>query len=106
MFRNLMKMENLIKASKPSGNRNGIVFKNTSKQKGNDAKNYSYKKTKTPPRSNINTKNMKIWIPKTNNNLIRQKHINNFLDNVVYNKNYVHKGTKPSWVWLPTPPNI
>ena len=83
-------MENLIKTSKPSGYRNGIGFKNSPKQKANNIKKYSfiYEKTKN---SKSNVKNIKIWIPKTNNNLIRQKHINNFLENVVYNKNYIHK---------------
>ena len=84
-------LENLIKTSKPSGNRNGIGFKNSSKQKGNNAKNISYIKTRSFSKSKLNIKNMKIWIPKTNNNLIRQKHINNFVENVVYNKNYIHK---------------
>jgi hypothetical protein len=96
-------LENLIKISKPSSNKNGIGFKNSSKQKEKVAKNLSYKKTKSLPKSTFNTKIIKIWIPKTNNHLIRQKYINNYMENVVYNKNYIYKGTKPSWVWLPSP---
>ena len=103
-------MDNFIKISKPSGNRNGLGFKHISKQKEKVVKKYSfiYQKAKKPLKSNItsNIKNIKIWIPKTNNNLIRQKHIDNFLNNVVYNKNYVCKGTNPTWVWLPSTPNI
>ena len=65
-------LENLIKTSKPPGNRNGIGFKNIPKQKGNNIKKYSfiYQKTKECEK---NTKNIKIWIPKTNNNFIREK---------------------------------
>ena len=55
-------LENLIKTLITSGNRNGIGFKNTPKQRGNDIKKYSYiyKKTKSSLMSNTNTRNIKI----------------------------------------------
>ena len=49
-----------------------------------------------------NAKTIKIWVPKTNNNLIRNKYIQHFMNTVHYNPNYVYKGdTGPVWVWIP-----
>ena len=49
-----------------------------------------------------NVKTIKIWVPKTNNNLIRNKYIQQFMNNVHFNNNYIYKGdTGPKWVWTP-----
>ena len=49
-----------------------------------------------------NVKTIKIWVPKTNNNLIRNKYIQNFMNTLHLNINYVYKGdTRPTWVWTP-----
>ena len=48
------------------------------------------------------SKTIQIWVPKTNNNLIRNQYINSFIDSVHKNKNFIFKGnSKPNWVWLP-----
>ena len=94
-------MDNLIKFSKPPGNRNGLGFKKSLKHKNYSSLYNRFKKSDTAEKMS-NTKIIKIWIPKSNNKLIRQKHINNYLKNVVHNKNYSFKGPKPSWVWQPS----
>ena len=49
-----------------------------------------------------NVKTIKIWVPKTNNNLIRNKRIQIFLNSVHHNPNYIYKrDTGPVWVWTP-----
>ena len=49
-----------------------------------------------------NVKTIKIWVPKTNNNLIRNKYIQQFMNTVHFNNNYIYKGdTGPKWVWTP-----
>ena len=35
---------------------------------------------------NTYPKNIRVWVPKTNNSLIRKKYINNFLETVYKNK--------------------
>ena len=47
-------------------------------------------------------KTIRLWVPKTNNSLIRKKYITSFIESVHKNKNYIYKGkTEPSWVWFP-----
>ena len=55
-----------------------------------------------PIRTKEETKIVKIWVPKTNNILIRNKYIKAFMDSVHNNKNYIYKkDTGPNWVWFP-----
>ena len=43
-------------------------------------------------------KTIRIWIPKTNNNLIRNKYIKSFMGTVHFNDNLFLKGTlNPIW---------
>ena len=57
----------------------------------------------TPTSSNkLVSKTINIWVPKTNNKLIRKKYISSFIENVHNNENYIYKrDTKPTWVWFP-----
>lgn len=49
-----------------------------------------------------NPKTISIWILKSNNTLIRNKCVNNFISKVHLSSNYIFNGsTKPSWVGLP-----
>ena len=55
-----------------------------------------------PIRTKEETKIVQIWVPKTNNILIRNKYIKTFMDSVHNNKNYIYKkDTEPNWVWFP-----
>ena len=50
----------------------------------------------------IHPKSIMIWVPKTNNNLIRKNYIKSFIMSVHKNENFIFKGnSKPNWVWLP-----
>ena len=67
------------------------------------------KKILSSPKNNIvnpkridRTNSIKIWVPKTNNSLIRNKYIKSFLENVHKSQNYIYKGnTESIWVWFP-----
>ena len=55
-----------------------------------------------PIKTKVETKIVKIWVPKTNNILIRNKYIKTFMDSVHNNKNCIYKkDTKPNCVWFP-----
>jgi len=111
-------LSQLINSSKPSNNKKGLGFdkikskipesKNTSlysnfHKSGKKIQSITSKK-KSYAQKFENQRSIKIWIPKSNYVLIRQKHINKFLIEVHLNKNFkFQNSTKPSWVWLPTP---
>ena len=88
-------LSSILENSQSSNNKSGLGFK----KQNNFAKSRinNIKKTVYP-----NTKTIKIWIPKTNSVLIKNKHIKMFMETVHNNKNYIYKGnSEPLWVWLP-----
>ena len=106
----------IIESSQSASNKQGLGYKkqeikkqpnnNRKKiQKAEDKKNLGSLYSKPKPVVKFqkkNTKTIKIWVPKTNNNLIRNKYIQQFMNSVHYNPNYVYKGdTGPVWVWIP-----
>ena len=85
-------LSKIIENSRPSSNKSGLGYKKKLKFSSNEKKKIDSKR--------INK--IEIWVPKTNNNLIRNKHIKSFMESVHNNKNYLYKrDTKPTWVWLP-----
>ena len=77
----------------------GYVNKTTAPPKKEIRRNVNPTKIHT---KNPFSKSIKIWVPKTNNNLIRKKYINTFLETVHKNKDYIFNwDTEPSWVWFP-----
>ena len=110
--------ENLTKifeSSQSATNKHGLGYKkqDTKKHLGNKRKkkvqetkakkNHSLLYSKPKPVVNFqkkNVKTIKIWVPKTNNNLIRNNYIQQFMNTVHHN--YIYKGdTGPVWIWTP-----
>lgn len=99
-------LNHLINTFKPAFDKNGLGFKKSkvSKPKRNYASLYTnFRKLKdNGSKKKIISSTIRIWVPKTNNLLIRNKYIDKFLSEVHLNSNFIFKGsTKPEWVWLP-----
>ena len=92
----------IVENSQSISNKHGLGYKKKVKKSQSSNLN-KVKSNKTPTSLNRLVSNtISIWIPKTNNKLIRKKYISSFIEDVHNNKNYIYKrDTKPTWVWFP-----
>ena len=96
-------MFNIIENSQSVSNKKGLGYDKESKapQKHDNKRRIDFR----PSTTKLFLKELKtirLWVPKTNNSLIRRKYITSFIESVHKNKNYIYKGkTEPSWVWFP-----
>ena len=99
-------LSNIIKNSQSTSNKRGIGY--SKKHIAPPKSNHNRRLVSKPKsiiensRKKIDEKSIKIWVPKTNNNLIRNKYIKTFIEKVHKNQDYVYKGnTESTWVWFP-----
>ena len=98
-------LSKIIETSQSVSNKKGQGYTKKSvappKIKQNERNISKPKSTIVQPKRDQNSKTIKIWVPKTNNSLIRNKYIKSFLENVHKSQNYLYKGnTESSWVWF------
>ena len=94
---------NIIENSQSVSNKKGLGYDKESKapQKHENERRIDFRPSTTKPILK-ELKTIRLWVPKTNNSLIRKKYITSFIESVHKNKNYIYKGkTEPSWVWFP-----
>ena len=101
-------LSKILENSQSSSNKHGLGYKkesniskikNTNSKRNIDSKQRLLRK---PIKTKEETKIVQVWVPKTNNILIRNKYIKTFMDSVHNNKNYIYKkDTEPNWVWFP-----
>ena len=102
-------LSKILENSQSSSSKHGLGYKKESKipkkKNTNLKRNMDSKQQillKKPIKTKVETKVVKIWVPKTNNVLIRNQYIKTFMDNVHHNENFIYKkDTKPNWVWFP-----
>ena len=85
-------LSNILENSQSTSNKKGLGYPKKSKtlSKKEIRRNIFYPTTR--PKRNNNSKTIKIWVPKTNNSLIRNKYINTFLETIHKNENYILRG--------------
>ena len=99
-------LSNIIENSQSTSNKRGLGYTQKHiapfKHEQNRRKFSKPKSNIVEPKRKNEIKAIKIWVPKTNNSLIRNKYIKSFLENVHKSQNYIYKGTTEStWVWFP-----
>ena len=99
-------LSNIIQNSQSTSNKRGLGFTQKYIAPHRRIQNKkilsSPKSIRVNPKRNDRTNSIKIWVPKTNNSLIRNKYIKSFLENVHKSQNYIFKGnTESTWVWFP-----